>query len=157
MYTRLIDGNYLNVNISSVDLGSLDLKPRDMLVVCIGTRKNPYVYRREFLVSERHSLNQTFTFKVNHLDTASFVVMLMRRQYFAGDKEIGEINLKVDAFEMDAVVTHTFELDTPQFYPVRPKIKLGVHLNSTTTQPFLAAQGVLKDDYKINVDKCICA
>ena len=157
MYDRLIDGVYLNVNVASVDLGSLSLKPKDTLVVCLGTRKNPYTYKQEFPVSDRHCLNASFTFRVNHPETANFVVLLMKRQLISGDKEIGEVNLKVDAFEMDTVITHTFELDTPQSQASKPKVKLDVHLNSTSAQPFFATQGTLKDDHRINYNKCIYA
>ena len=155
MYQRLLDSITININMTSVDFGSTGIQPKDTIVACVGTRKNPTAFRHEFPAVDRNSINHTWQFRVNNPQCASFVVVLFKRRFLGGDKEIGEIHLRCSAFEVDTVVSHTFELDTPTFQSVKPKVSLDVHLNTTSAQPFFATPGKLDEDFKVEHPACM--
>lgn len=154
-FSRLIDSNMVYISVTGIDLSAYELKPKDTIVLCVGARRNPTLFKQEMSYSERNQLENFSQFRVTDPERTSFMVIILKRRIFGGDVELGEIHLRCAAFELDSVVSHTFDLDTPKFQTVKPKISLDVHIDTTSGQPFYAPPGQLSDDYKISHDKCM--
>ena len=67
--------------------------------------------------------------------------VIFKKRYFGSDREIGEIEIKLNAFEFNKVTTHEFTLQSPNPNAVPAKIRVSVHLSDKCTVPFHAPVG----------------
>lgn len=147
-YQSLISDNEVYVRIDSIDTGSFPVKNDTKLIACIGSRHSFLPYSYEFKAG--NNVNHVWNFTYKNQDRSSFVLVLFKRQLFGGDKEIGEIELKLNAFQTNAVTQHTFELHSPQKNAIPAKVTLSVHICEDGSERFNAPEAQsIQNQYEI--------
>ena len=137
-YQSLISDNEVYVRIDSINTGSFQVKNDTKLIACVGSRHSFLPYAHEFRAGSK--VNHVWNFTYKNQDRSSFVLVLFKRQLFGGDKEIGEIELKLNAFQPNAVTQHTFVLHSPQKNSIPAKVTLSVHICEDGNEKFNAPE-----------------
>ncbi|EAY13654.1 hypothetical protein TVAG_387950 [Trichomonas vaginalis G3] len=138
-YMPLMNGNRAYIRVDGADTGSYKTNGKTTLVARVGPRNNFMNHAAEF--SEKGFPTQTWEFKYNDPSRSSFVVVLFKKHIFGGDEEIGEVELRLSAFEPNTVVSQEFTLLSPRNQSVPAHVKLSVHLSEDGSCPFCAPFG----------------
>ena len=124
------------IRIDDIDLGSFAASDKANLKICIGPRKLFQNFSSEF---HRFEIPQrTWAFQYKNADRASFVIALFKKRVFGRDSEIGEVELKLNAFQPNAVTQRTFTLHSPNSNAIPAKIVISVHANENGSGKFHA-------------------
>lgn len=133
------------IHVRGIDLGSYSATDKAGLVLYVGAPSSFKKYPYPFKCGERNHIDRTWEYHYKVDNNASFVIALYK-QHFLGDKEIGELELKISAFQPNTVITERFELQSPNIAAVPARIELEIHLNTDGSQPFQAPKGFLFDN-----------
>ena len=107
----------------------------------------------KFSTRNRNYVDHLWKFHFKAEDHASFVVVLYKH-HFLGDSEIGEIELKLKAFQPNTVVSDVFTLLGPNKDWEPAKLRITVHIDENGAQPFSAPEGMFfSDDAEIKHEK----
>ena len=133
-YQQFDSLNQVYIRIDSIDLGSFQSTNKATLKACIGSRKSflPNVY--EF--HKNDILNHTWTFTFKNANRSSFIFALFKKRIFGGDHEVGEIEVRINAFQPNTVTTEEFILKSPNPNAVPAKVKLTIHVCENGAQEF---------------------
>ena len=143
---------HVYVKVESVSIGSFNASDKATLKMCLTTRRalkmGFHEYCHEFHKNEK--VDHTWSFTYKNKQHSSFVLLLFKRRYFGGDREIGEIELKLDAFATNSVTTHEFVLRSPNENAIPARVTLSVHLSENGSENFNAPQmNILSDKYEV--------
>ena len=138
-YHSLESVNQIYIKIDSLDIGSFPASEKAILKAYVGPRKAYLPFSFEF--HKNQALDHIWNFNFKNADRSSFVIALFKKRYFGSDREIGEIEIKLNAFEFNKVTTHEFTLQSPNPNAVPAKIRVSVHLSDKCTVPFHAPVG----------------
>ena len=137
-YKPFNDSTNVYVRIDGVDLGSFAASSKATLKACVGSRKSFIPFSFEFHKNER--INHTWNFNFNNANRSSIVIAIFKRRYFGGDHEVGEIEIKMNAFELNAITTHEYVLQSPNPNAVPAKIRVSIHVCDNGAPAFCAPQ-----------------
>ncbi|EAY19617.1 hypothetical protein TVAG_228800 [Trichomonas vaginalis G3] len=146
-YLPLMNGNRAFIRIESVSTGSFKTNGKATLVARVGPRTTFMRHSCEF--TEKNKPFQTWDFKYTDPARASFVVVLFKKHIFGGDEEIGEIELRLSAFEANSVVTQEFALKSPSKLNVPAKATISVHLSEDGAEAFDVPEGKIISNAEI--------
>ncbi|EAY19593.1 hypothetical protein TVAG_228560 [Trichomonas vaginalis G3] len=135
-YMPLMNGNRAFIRVDGVSTGSFPTNGKTTLVARVGPRSTFMRHGAEF--TEKYRPTQTWDFKYTDPARASFVVVLFKKHLFGGDEEIGEVELRLSAFEANTVVSQEFTLKSPHVQSVPARLRLSVHLSEDGSSAFCA-------------------
>ena len=138
-YMPLISGNYAYIRVDGVSTGSFHTSGKTTLVARVGPRSSFMGHAAEF--NEKNHPNKTWEFRYNDPARSSFVLVLFKKHLFGGDEEIGEVELRLSAFEPNTVVSEEFTLKSPHNMPVPARARISVHLSEDGSSAFCAPAG----------------
>ena len=138
------NSNQVFIKLESVNLGSFKLEPGTRIKACIGSRSNIKGYPVEF--NQNTVPNHVWTFSYKNLLKSSFVLVLFQSQFLGPEKEIGEIEIRLSAFQKNSVTSHEFILRSPNRNAVPPRVRLSVHVNEDGSNQFSAPNAHAIDD-----------
>ena len=140
--------NQVFIKLETVNLGSFQLEPGTRLKACIGPRSNIKGNAAEFNPNTIPAHIWSFSYK--NIQKSSFVLVLYQSQFLGPEKEIGEIEIRLSAFQKNTVTSHEFILRSPNRNAVPPRIRLSVHINEDGSNQFSApsAHGI-NDKFEI--------
>ena len=138
-YTALISGNRAFIKVDAVDTGSYNMSNKAKLVARVGPRHSFMNHSTEFGLKERPQ--GTFDFKYTDPERSSFVCVLFKKHLFGGDEELGEIELRLSAFEPNTVVSKEYTLKTPSSKHIPCRVRISVHLSEDGSNAFCAPAG----------------
>ena len=138
-YMPLMNGNRAYIRVDGVNTGSFKTSGKTTLVARVGPRNSFMNRAAEF--TEKGFPSKTWEFKYNDPSKASFVLLISKKHMFGGDEEIGEVELKLSAFEPNTVVSQEFKLLSPRNQSVPASVRLSVHLSEDGSCPFCAPFG----------------
>ena len=145
------------VRIESINPGSCNLPSNATLTATVTTRKFLRLGIPQYIekFKQNQKPNHVWSFGFSDKERSSFIILLMQKKFFT-EKEIGEIELNLDAFESNCVTTHEFTLHTPQTNVEPPRIRVTVHVSQDGCENFKAPQSnTLKDNFEIQHLKTI--
>ena len=131
------DGNDIYIRIDNIDLGSFEVDSSSKLVACIGSRTSFRPFSVDFPASQK-KVDHVWNFKFTNSQKSSFVLVLFKRRFFGQDKEIGEIEIKLNAFPANKVTKHEFVLRSPNPNAIPAKVTLSIHVCEDGSPQFKA-------------------
>ena len=137
-YVPLMNGNRAYIRIDGVQTGSFKTSGKTTLVARVGPRNNFMGHAAEF--NERSHPDKTWEFRYNDPSRSSFVFILFKKHLFGGDEEIGEVELSLNAFEPNSVVSTEFQLQSPNKQSIPARARISVHLSEDGSEPFDATE-----------------
>ncbi|EAX89580.1 hypothetical protein TVAG_444990 [Trichomonas vaginalis G3] len=139
-YMPLLSGARAYVKVDAVDTGSFPgLEGKSDLVMRVGPRHCFMGYGFDFKKGEHP--NHTWEFKYQDAHRSSLVICLFKKRIFGGDEEIGEIELKLSAFEPDTIVTKEYTLKPPDPKNIPARVRISIHLSEDGSMAFSAPAG----------------
>ncbi|EAX92000.1 hypothetical protein TVAG_001700 [Trichomonas vaginalis G3] len=138
-YMPLMSGSRAYIRVDGVETGSFHTNGKTTLVARVGPRANFMNHTAEF--SEKNCPKKTWEFKYSDASRSSFVVVISKKHLFGGDEEIGEVELRLSAFEPNTVVSAEFNLKSPHNQAVPARARLSVHLSEDGSSAFCAPAG----------------
>ena len=132
---------YVYVKIDSYSLGSFAASESATIKAAVTTRQMIKLGLIDYVSFHKaESINHTWSFHYRNKQKSSFIILLAKQRIFGGNKEIGEIELKLDAFDTNKVTTHEFELRSPSQADIPAKVKLSIHVCEDESPQFVAQQ-----------------
>ncbi|EAY17628.1 hypothetical protein TVAG_235090 [Trichomonas vaginalis G3] len=135
-YLPLMNGNKAYIRIDSVNAGGFPVNNKTALIACVGPRSTFMRHQAEF--TPKTNPSNTWEFNYTNSSRASFVFCLFKKHLFGGDEEIGEIELRLSAFELNTVVSNKFTLKSPNPRIAPATAVISVHLCEDGSFPFCA-------------------
>ena len=138
--TNIINKNNNNdiyLRIDNIDLGSFEVESNSKIVVCLGSRTSYRPYAVDIPATQKR-VDKVWNFKYSNFSKSSFVLALFKRKFFGQDKEIGQIEIKLDAFPINKVTRHEFVLRSPNPNAIPPKVTLSIHVCEDGSPQFKA-------------------
>ena len=140
------------IRLEGVNLGSYHASNHAVLKACIGSRKYFLPNAYEFHITD--PVQHTWTCNFSNPDRSSFIIALFKRRLFGNDHEVGEIEIKVNAFEPNTVTTKEFELLSPNRFSTPARVRVSVHIAADGSSPFQAPLSTnIKDNFEIPHNK----
>ena len=133
------NNNDIFLRIDNIDLGSFETEPNSKIVVCLGSRNLYRPYSIDIPATQK-KLDKVWNFKYSNFSKSSFVLALYKRKFFGQDKEIGQIEIKLDAFPINRVTKHEFVLRSPNPNAIPPKVTLSIHVCEDGSPQFKAPE-----------------
>ena len=146
MITSSSNGCQAFIHISNIDFGDFPSNERDSYIAYVGSRENLMQYPLYFNYRNKNKLTYNWTFDFPEIPKAYLQIALYKRRFFAPNELIGELYLRIAHFELNSVVTHSFNLKTEDKYQTPPSICLDVHVDDSGADPFYAQPGMLFRD-----------
>ena len=137
-YQALNDSTQVYVRIDSIDLGSFQASNKATLKACVGSRKSFLPFSFEFHKNER--IDHTWSFNFKNANRSSVVIAIFKRRYFGGDHEVGEIEIKMNAFELNTITTHDYVLQSPNPNAVPARVRVSIHVCDNGAPAFCAPE-----------------
>ena len=137
-YQQLNDQTIVYLRIESVDLGSFQASNKATLKACVGSRKNFQTFPYEFHRNEK--INHTWSFNFKNSNRSSVVIAIFKRRYFGGDHEVGEIEIRMNAFQLNTITTHEYTLQSPNPNAAPARIVVSIHVCDNGAPAFCAPE-----------------
>ena len=127
------------IKILNFNAGSLQISEKTKLVAYVGPKHRLLENGLEFQYDE--PIGKTWNFGYQDANKSSIVISIHKKNFFGRDSPIGSIELRLGAFEVNAITTYDFVLRAPQvgkFIPTNPTVTLAIHLCENGSEPFSA-------------------
>lgn len=127
--------NTAYVRVEAVQPGNVPVKQDTKFIIGVGPRTSVKLHPEEFTV--KSAPTNVWDFQYNNVNTSSFVISLLKKKNFGGNEIIGEVELRLSAFESNKMTTQEFYLQTPNNKYYNVKVKISVHLCENGSMPFM--------------------
>ena len=140
--------HHVYIRILGVDPGNFPLDNSSILTLCIGPRKAYLNHQYDFTANAK--IDNTWEFIYKNSLKSSLTIGLFSKSFFGTLTEIGEIELNLAAFKVNAVTKQTFTLRSKDRNLIPPKIKVTIHLSENGETSFHAPEtNKIKDEFEI--------
>ena len=146
--SRSRNEHHVYIKIINVDPGNFPLDNTSTLTLCIGPRKA--FTARQYDFTPNSKVDDTWEFSYKNSLKSSLTIGLFSKSFFGNLHEIGEIELNLAAFKVNAVTKQSFTLRSKDRNLIPPKIKLSLHLSENGEASFHAPEtNKMKDEFEI--------
>ena len=133
------------IKVTEISLGDYPCSDESELVLAVGPRNYFNEYQFQFPTKNRYNVQHYWKFPFNNEEHSSFVVVLYKH-HVMGNGEIGEIELRLTAFQPNTVVSDIFTLHGPNVDWQPAKCRITVHVDENGAPPFSAPEGFEFDE-----------
>ena len=128
------------IKISNIELGDYPCSDNSELILSVGPHNKFQDNEVKFPTRDRGFFENTWHFAFTREERSAFVVVLYKH-HLPINREIGEIELRLDAFQPNTVVSDVFALTGTEKDWMPAKLRITVHVDENGAPPFSAPEG----------------
>ena len=133
-YTNLSESTKVYIRIDKVDFGNFKHANKAAYMVCVGSRNTYKDHGAKFTANE-NAPHHVWSYIVDSVPRASFVLALYKCHFLSSHKEIGRIELRLKGYQPNTITTHEYTLPADST-GCAPKVTITIHISDNGDHPF---------------------